>query len=340
MDNQSRSRLVVALLLGFVAIAGLFFLRFVLLTKGDSQPQRKFRILSYSTFISAAGPGQQLIEDFKAKCDCEVDLVTAGDGGLLLERLRLSKADDPFDLVIGLDQLAVERARTMFKWKPIDLPALQFSEPAVRKVRSDFVPFDWSPMTFIYRKGEVEPPNSLDDLLNARFAHKIAIQDPQASTPGLQLLAWISLEKRDKTKEFLEKLQTSIQSIAPSWSFSYGLFKKGQASLVFSYITSLVYHWEVERDHRYQAAVFSGGHPYQVEYVGIPGLCRECNLARDFILSMLSVKGQLEIAKRNFMYPVIQNVEPGETFKQLPSITLVELPEQTNLEPWLQTFRK
>ncbi|NJL25998.1 MAG: hypothetical protein HC902_13080, partial [Calothrix sp. SM1_5_4] len=44
------------------------------------------------------------------------------------------------------------------------------------------------------------------------------------------------------TVEWLEGFRPNVQSVSPSWSFAYGLFKKEQVRFVFSYLTSLAYH--------------------------------------------------------------------------------------------------
>jgi thiamine transport system substrate-binding protein len=343
MESRFRSRLVVFVLAGFVLVTGIFFFRSF--SSAQRKPLQvfsghKLRVLSYSTFVGSTGPGHELIEDFKELCNCEVEILTAGDAGLLLERLRLSKTAAPFDLVIGLDQLTVPDAEREIAWHDIDIGPQPWAEKIASHVTKHFVPFDWSPLAFIYRKNEITPPTSIEDLASPRFANKVAIQDPRASTPGLQMLQWIVAVEGDETVNFLTKFKANVQSVSPSWSFSYGLFKKGQAQLVFSYLTSLAYHWEEEKDQRYQAAVFPEGHPYQIEFVGIPGFCTECDLARDFVKFMLSKKGQQQIYRKNFMFPALAGIEMSKSFRDLPSLKLIELPKESNLEVWMNVFRK
>src|SRR5262249_9986280 len=150
-----------------------------------------------------------------------------------------------------------------------------------------FVPFDWAPMTFIYREG-TEVPLTFAELTNPKFKGMLALQDPRASSPGLQFYSWVKLIKDADTVKFLKALEPNVQSVSPSWSFAYGLFKKEQAQFVFSYVTSLAFHWGTEKDKRYQAVIFPEGHPTQVEFAAVPDSCRECDLAKEFVLSLLS----------------------------------------------------
>ena len=109
--------------------------------------------------------------------------------------------------------------------------------------------------------------------------------------------------------------------------------------MVFSYLTSLVYQWDVEADRSYQAAVFEDGHPYQVEFAAIPEFCRECQLAELFIKTMLSVDGQRVIALRNYMFPAAAGVGLTRTFDRLPSLPLISTPRNKDLQFWTNVFR-
>lgn len=341
MESRVRSRLVVFLFIAFVALLGVMFVRTF---SGDgpglrsTYTGRSLRILSYSSFVGSTGPGPELLQDFKALCNCEIEILTAGDAGLLLERLRLSKSAAPFDLVIGLDQLTLPAAEKELGWRDIMLEGVDWAPPVAKYVTPHFVPYDWAPLTFIYRKGEIDPPTSLRDLTAPRFAGKIAIQDPRVSSPGRQMLQWMVSSNTGSEEQYFDKLRPNIHSVSQSWSFSYGLFKKKQSALVFSYLTSLVYHWDVEGEDKYQAAVFADGHPYQVEFVAIPDFCKECELARDFVKFMLSKKGQDKIATKNFMMPAIATLP--KSFQRLPQLKLVEPAKEADLHSWMNVFQE
>lgn len=337
-----RGRLIVFLFGGVALLVAILFARNLVRLKNTTYEQvsgKRMRILAYSSFMGSTGPGLQLVEDFKKQCQCSVEVSNAGDAGLIVERLLLSRKDQ-FDLVIGLDQFALADAEKKIHWKKIALDDVAFTTEVKSHVSSNFVPYDWSPMTFIYRKDEIEPPKALNDLVSEEYRAKIAIQDPRSSTPGFEFFQWVMAVKKDKAAEFFEGLKPNIQSISPSWSFSYGLFKKGLAKLVFSYVTSLVYHWEVESDHRYQAATFADGHPYQVEFAGIPESCTECELAQQFLKNMMSASGQKLIASKNFMFPAVAAVEVSSTYSQLPKLKLIETPVDKDLSVWAKVFRK
>ncbi|HEX4923729.1 MAG TPA: thiamine ABC transporter substrate-binding protein, partial [Bdellovibrionales bacterium] len=141
------------------------------------------RISAYSSFTSSWGPGPKIIESFERHCGCRVILEDSGDSGLLLQKLKMGTGSAP-DVVIGLDRYQASEGAPLWR----DISAL--SEPVVKTSpglaspeTSHLLPFDWAPIAFVFRKGELEPPRSLDDLLDARFKNAIALEDPRTSTP-------------------------------------------------------------------------------------------------------------------------------------------------------------
>jgi thiamine transport system substrate-binding protein len=209
---------------------------------------------------------------------------------------------------------------------------------------SRFIAFDWAPIGFVYREGELKTlPRSLSDLRRPDFERSLLLQDPRSSSPGLQFLFWVmaSFGERDGF-QFLRELKANVFSVTSSWSQAYGLFTRGEAPLVLSYATSPIYHALEEKDDRYRFAWFdeaeeeksqaeatrstdsksgasggaasanrSGGegfHPIQIEYAAIPANCRACEVAEKFLQLMLSDEGQSLIMRHNWMLPVRREV--------------------------------
>ncbi|MGE0763973.1 MAG: thiamine ABC transporter substrate-binding protein [Bdellovibrionales bacterium] len=282
-------------------------------------------VLAYDSFTTAIGPGPALSKEFEKECKCKVQLVAAGDSGLLLEKLRMAKPNLQVDVVLGLDQLLLGSARAAQQWLPLSVDETHLDSQIHPWLTVDFVPFDWAPLTFIYRQNEIVPPQDIQDLAHERFVQSVALQDPRTSSPGLQFLFslqhWLGAAH---VNSFLKKFKNSIHSVSPSWSTAYGLFQRKQAKLAFSYVTSLVYHWTVEKDPSYQAASFAKGHPVQVEYAGVPKDCKQCELGKRFVAHLLKPQSQRLIMEKNFMLPVVKNVAHGTVYEELPKLRLFE----------------
>jgi thiamine transport system substrate-binding protein len=261
-------------------------------------------IYAYSSFVSPWGPGPKLVEEFKKQCKCEVELKDMGDSNLFFDRISKKKQSSEIDVLLGMDQLTIDKLQNI-KW---------FEEPSF---------YDWAPMAFVYKKSALkDPPKSLDDLLDERFKNQILLQDPRLSVPGMQFLTWVYLAKKEKTKEFLQKLKPQIHSISPSWSTAYGLFKKDQAKLVFTYLTSPVYHWTEEKDENFAAAGFSEKHPAQTEWAGVPMGCKQCDLGKKFIKYLESDAGQKILMNKNYMLPINPKLISGTPYERLPKVDI------------------
>lgn len=279
-------------------------------------PKSSLRIMTYSSFIQSWGAGPQIEKIFKQETGIDIHWINAGNAGLLIERLKFKQDIDQPDLVIGFDQFSIDEARKNFSW-------LKMSEPRHEKLvlpqgahYRDFLAYDWGPMTFIFRDGEMMPPKSLTDLLNPEYHNKIILQDPRMSSPGLQFFFWVlSQMGEEEGLRYLKKLKKSIKVISPSWSSSYSLFKMQKPSLVFSYYTSFFFHQQQENDLSYKAILFDHPHPVQVEYLGIPKDCQNCDKAQRFANFILRKDIQRLLMKKNYMFPVLREAMEGTIFK-------------------------
>ena len=262
------------------------------------------RVMTYSSFMSAWGPGPDLAKKFKDETGIAVEFQDAGDAGLILEKLKLF----PVDVVVGLDGLSVPMAKARLKWQ------------------GDFVEIDHAPLAFIYRTGEIEPPVSLEDLLSPRFKGAIALEDPRTSTPGLQFFLWV-LDEMGEAKgfDFLKALKPNIHSVSSSWSGAYGSFTKKQSKIAFSYLTSPLYHLLEEKDSSYVAAVFATGHPVQTEYAAVPADCARCTDGEKFIQFLRRSDNQAIIMRKNFMLPAVAEAATGTPFATVQAVTVREL---------------
>ena len=338
-----RTKLAVFLLVGVGLVFSLLVGRRMYESRGlprGAFEVKTLRLLTYATFVGSSGPGPEVIRSFEAANGCKVEVVTSGDAGLLLERLKVAEARSPFDVVVGLDQLLIPDAESRYKWKELFF-GREGRDPVLAEYASPhFVPYDWSPLAFVYRKGDFPVPESIDDLVKPEFKAQFALQDPRSSSPGLQFLHWVQVLKENDAGDFLRRLKPNVNSVSPSWAFSYGLFKKNQTRFVWSYLTSLAFHWGVEDDRDYRVAVFKEGHPVQVEYMAIPDSCRECALAEKFVAHLLKPDMQKIVMEKNFMLPVIKGLEEGTVFGQLPALKIVRTATGKDLREWDKVFTR
>jgi len=192
-----------------------------------------------------------------------------------------------------------------------------------------FAPYDWSPMGFVYNSknadvgsGEITQIKSWSDALRLFPEKSIALEDPALSTPGLEWLFWLYRTQSD-LEASLKKLARATYTVTPTWSTAYGLFKNSQVKSTFSYLTSLIYHWSVEKNHDFDFLPFTDGQPLQIEFAAVPNACWSCDIGKDFVTFLATPEVQKIIAAKNYMFPVTAGVDLPPEFSQLPKVKLL-----------------
>lgn len=299
---------------------GLFF---AILNKNDQgktvQSVPVVRVFAYSSFTSKWGAGPALKELFEKSCNCKLEYIEGSDSGILLQRLKIEGESLGADVVVGLDQFDISKAATEQTWKKVSIDSFD-TYPHVKPSFKNgyFIPYDWGVLTFISRKNELEKyPENLDQLLEKAYFRKVALQDPRTSSPGMQFLYWVlKIKGEEEGFKFIEKMNEQVHSYSPSWSTSYGLFTNKQASLVYSYTTSSLYHLIEEKNADYFPLKLTDKLAAQYEFVGVPSFCRNCELAEKFVNTMLSAEGQKILMTKNYMMPVRQGVAEPTQFAE------------------------
>ena len=277
-------------------------------------------ILTYDSFTSEWGPGPAAKKAFEARCDCQVNFVTAGDGAAMLSRLQLEGKKSKIDVVLGLDTNLTSAAAESNLFVPHGVPSpdalpIDWQDPL-------FLPYDWGWLAFVYDKTRLpEPPSSFADL--AASDVRIVIPDPRASTPGLGLLLWVKDAYGDQAASIWRDLADNIVTVTPGWSEAYALFLRGEADMVLSYTTSPAFHRLAENDDSKDWARFDEGHYLQIEVAGLLATAPQPELGRDFLAFLQSPEFQSLIPETNWMYPVIDIPLPDGFDNGRPDKTLL-----------------
>ncbi|SCC22477.1 thiamine transport system substrate-binding protein [Gilliamella intestini] len=303
-------------------------------------------VYSYNSFISEWGPGQEIKKGFEAQCDCQLDIVTLGDGVSILNRIRLEGDKTNADVILGLDNNLLEQAK-----KANIIVPHQISKPDNLNIDwwdSDFIPYDFGYFAFIYDQQKISnPPHSMHELVDNKENWRIIYQDPRTSTPGLGFLFWVKNIYGDDAVSAWQKIAKNTVTVTKGWSESYGLFLKGEADFVLSYSTSPVAHIMNNNEHRYAAAIFDEGHYRQVEVAGITKYNHHPELARAFLQYLLTPDVQRQFAEKNIMYSIV-NTELPEAFGQIKPINKalefdakqVESQQKAWVREWKSTVSK
>ncbi|MBY0386098.1 thiamine ABC transporter substrate-binding protein [bacterium] len=285
--------------------------------------KKVLQVLSYSAFMSEWGAGPLLAKEFEEETHIKIQWIDAGNAGQIVESLK--KSSRPIDSVVGIDLISVLEAQKNFQWKKLNRYNTYFSRDLPSTIIFDyFLPIDWSPMTFIFKKKGL-PPQRLDDLLKPEFANSLGLQDPNLSSTGFYFLTWIlAVRGYEDGFNFIKNLKSSIRVVSPSWSASYGLFQNDLTPMVFSFFTSPLYHHLNEKDFRYQPIYFDEPLIYSVEYMAIPSTCQNCEEAQLWVEFLLRMSSQRIIMEKNFMLPAVEGIRRGTAFDFSKSIQLIK----------------
>jgi thiamine transport system substrate-binding protein len=288
--------------------------------QADKGP-KEITVYAYDSFIADWGPGPELAKKFEAKTGVKVTFVSCGDAAQVLSRAALEKANPAADVLVGIDNNLVEKARAegvLAAYKPKDADKVVAKDLVLA---SDWIltPYDWGYFAIMFdAKSGLTPPASLDDLAKPEYAKKIILMDPRTSTPGAGFLAWTVARYGKDYPAYWEKLKANVLTLSPSWDTGYGLFTSGEAPLVVSYTTSAAYHVEYDKTDRYQALIFSEGHVAQIEGLGLVKGAKHAKLAKEFIDFMLTDEAQSVLPLTQWMYPVSKTVTLPESYKAAP----------------------
>jgi thiamine transport system substrate-binding protein len=295
----------------FFFVVPVFFLLFSGLFGGCSREKEGANntvvIWTYDSFNSEWGPGPELTKRFQAETGIFLTWVAHGDAGEVLSRLFLEGKDAGADIILGLDQNMADRAidsGLLSAYKPKGAEKI-FPELIIDD-QYRLIPLDYSYFAICYDSERLpSPPGNLEDLTKSEYAGKLILMDPRTSSPGLGFFAWVREIYGDNWADYWRRLSPSILTIADGWSSGYGLFTNGEAPLVLSYTTSPGYHVEYEDTERFKAAIFTDGHPIQVELAALLAGGKNQENAKKFLDFMLTPSFQDVIPLSNWMYPVI-----------------------------------
>ena len=277
-------------------------------------------VWTYDSFISEWGPAQALADLWKEKTGLTVEFVSKGDGGALLGAVMSQGTTGTVDVVIGLDDRLADSAIASGLFREMDISNLSKVDELLKvDAKNRLVPYDYGNFAIIWDSEAFDnPPTSLEDLTNPRFAKKLILMDPRTSTPGLGFLAWTESIYGDMWEDYWKRLAPSILAMTPGWDTGYGLFTKGEAPLVLSYSTSPAYHKAYENTERYKTLVFTEGHTAQIELAGILKRSKRFKEAEKFIDFLLSSEAQSILPETQWMYPVNGETALPESFSIVP----------------------
>jgi len=298
----------------------LILIKMILTTAIAATPE--ITVYTYDSFSGKNSLGAFIRETSPGAIGVRTKFVTFGSAGEALNQISVEKEKTRADIVVGIDQNLVSRAKATgaFLNKPVD-PGPIWIDDLHLDEEGTFLPFDYGYLAFIYDQTRTKQlPTSLEDFSQREvFRKKVVISDPRTSSLGLSFLAWSrSVFTRPAALEkFWRAFARDLVTVAPGWSAAYGLMLKKEADFALSYTTSPAYHIKEEKSDNFRAVIFPQGHFRQVEGLGVLKGSRNLEAAKKWVQYLLSETVQREVAEKQWMYPARKGVTWPESFRQL-----------------------
>lgn len=306
-------------------------------TTGTGEPT-VVRVLTHDSFSLS----EELIAQFEAG-GYELQTISPGDGGTVLNQLVLSKDNPQADAVYGIDTYIA--GATVEEGVLEDYVSDKLPESGKQYLLGDsLTPIDMgdicinADLAWFENEG-MDLPTSLEDLATPEYADKLVLTDPVTSSTGFSFLAATATSMEDWEGYWADLVANNVR-ISSSWSDAYysdfsGSDGEGPYPLVLSYSSSP--SAEVS-DGVARTAIIDATCTRTVEYAGVAKGAANVEGAKAFVDFMLSDDVQASLPEAMYMYPINDAIElPAEWAENGPLATdpIIVDPMKVDRTAWL-----
>ncbi len=287
-------------------------------------------LISHESF--AAAVTEETFSAFTEASGVEVEVLSAGDTGAMVNQAILTKDNPIADVLFGIDDTFLARAQTAGVFN------------------GEVVAIDYGDVCINYDKEAFPegPPQSLDQLPG--LADQLVVEDPSLSSPGLAFLLATIETYGDGWVDYWTQLRDNGVLVAPSWNDAYyGEFSggagEGDRPLVVSYASSPpaeVIFSETPLDEP-PTGVMTEGCYRQTEFAAVLAGAEHSDEARSLVDFLRTPAFQATIPLTWFVYPAVEGIELPPEFVDntaVPSDPIIMDPAliEQNREQWLEEW--
>lgn len=263
---------------------------------------------------------KKLIRGFEAANHVKVRLIKGGDAGEMLSKLTLTKAAPIADVVYGLDNTLLPRARAAGILTPYRSPLASRIPARLRlgellnTVDVGYVGLNYDRVAFA--KTGLPLPRTLADLARPEYARLTVVESPATSSPGSAfLLATVQQLGQPGALAWWRAARAGGMKVTQGWSQAYQQefsLGGGKYPIVLSYASSPaaeVFYSGGKLKTPPTANLFLPGSSFQqLEGVGVLRGTKQPALARKFVDFMLSPAVQADFPDRMWVQPSVGGV--------------------------------
>jgi thiamine transport system substrate-binding protein len=172
----------------------------------------------------------EVVAAFEQETGYTLDVVPSGDAGAVTNKLVLTKGNPLGDAVYGIDNTFATRAvdeGVLAEHVPEALPASAEAYRLDGPAADRLTPVDWGDVCINaddawFAAHDLEPPRTLDDLLDPAYEGLLVTPGASSSSPGFAfLLATIGRYGEDGWQEYWADLLGNGAKIVSDWSEAY-----------------------------------------------------------------------------------------------------------------------
>lgn len=314
------------------------------------------KVLAHDSFFYTP----DVLEQFEAESGMNVEVIRAGDAGLMLNQAILSRENPLADVMFGVDNTLLSRALDAQLFIP-------YQSPALERVPNEFeldptfhvTPIDYGDVALNYdvawfEANDIPVPTTLDQLLDPQYKSLLVVQDPILSSPGVAfMLTTIANYGTHGNYTWLDYWASLVENdvlVVADWTTAYyteySLYG-GERPIVVSYATSPIAEVVFAPDPLEIApsgVIASASSTFrQIEFAGILANSTQVSAAQAFIDFLLSESFQADMPLNMFVFPTREETPLPEAFTQFgvpveesASVPYVDI--EASRETWLEEW--
>jgi len=284
-------------------------------------------LLAYDSFT----PTEGIFDEFTASTGIKVEIAQGGDAGEMVSKAVLTAGNPEGDVMWGVDNTLLSRAIDGDVFVPYESPALADVPTDLSGLvpGHEVTPVDYGDVCVNYDVAALDadgiaPPESLDDLTDARFKDQLVVENPVTSSPGLAFLLATIGAKGDGWQDYWSALRDNGVKVVDDWDAAYyAEFTRagGDRPLVVSYASSppvevLYADPQLPEGAPAPTGVAAGTCFRQVEFAGVLRGTEHEAEAQELVDYLLGPTFQADMPLTLFVYPANDTVALPDLFQE------------------------
>jgi len=315
-------------------------------------PSSTVTLVTHDSFPTEDTTLNDALAAFSADTGIEVEIVRAGDAGVMVSKAILTAGNPEGDVLYGIDNTYLSRAVDGGVFEPYTAGGLDVV-PSELHGGPEVTPVDFGDVcvnvdTAWFAEAGLEPPADLQSLTDPTYRDLLVVENPASSSPGLAFLLASVAEFGEGWPSYWEDLVDNGVSVVDDWSAAYYesfSMAGGDRPLAVSYGSSPPFEmiYATEPIDAPTTTALADTCFRQVEFAGVLAGTDSPAEARQLVDFLLTPAFQETIALNLFMFPVNPDVELAPElaeFSVVPDDPLTLAPSDIaeHRDEWIETW--